>query len=82
MKLARFARTFCRNIGTFGANLWELFPDLRIRHSKIGQETLKVGARTNRFDCKTSFLFTLSEPSFAERCSVVLCHLNSNADIP
>ena len=42
MKFARFAQTFCWNIGTFGANLCELFPELRIRHSKIGQETLTL----------------------------------------
>ena len=48
MKFSRFARTFCWNIGRFGANLCELFPDLRIRHSKIGQETSKLGARMNR----------------------------------
>ena len=58
MKFARFARTFCQNIGTFGANLCKLFPDLRIRYSKVGQETSKFfflgggGARMNRFDCK------------------------------
>ena len=52
MKFERFARTFCRNVGTFGANLCKLFPNLRIRHSKVGQETWKLGARMNRFDCK------------------------------
>ena len=51
MKFARFTRTFSRNIGTFGTNLSELFPDLRIRHSKIGEETSKLVARINRFDC-------------------------------
>ena len=50
MKFARFARTFCWNIGTFGPNLCELFSDLRIRHSKIGKETSKL-VRMNRFDC-------------------------------
>ena len=50
MKFARFAQTFCWNIGAFGANLCELFPDLRIRHSKIEEETSKLGARMNRFD--------------------------------
>ena len=43
MKFARFAQTFCRNIATFGGNICELFPDLRIRHSKIGREALKLG---------------------------------------
>ena len=43
MKFERFARTFCRNVGTFGANLCKLFPNLRIRHSKVGQETWKLG---------------------------------------
>ena len=52
MKFARFARTFCWNVGTFGANLCKLFPDLRIQHSKVGQETSKLGARMNRFDRK------------------------------
>ena len=42
VKFAGFARTFCWNIGTFGANLCELFPDLRIRHSKIGEETSQL----------------------------------------
>ena len=50
MKFARFAGTLCWNIGTFGANLSELFPDLCIWHSKIGEETSKSGARMNRFD--------------------------------
>ena len=52
MRFARFARTFCWNIVTFGANLCELFPDLRIRHSEIGEETSEL-ARMNRFDYKT-----------------------------
>ena len=43
MKFKRFARTFCRNVGTFGANLCKLFPNLRIRHLKVGQETWKLG---------------------------------------
>ena len=53
MKFERFARTFCRNVGTFGANLCKLFPNLSIQHSKVGQETSKLGgggARMNRFD--------------------------------
>ena len=53
MKFERFARTFCRNVGTFGANLCKLFPNLHIRHLKVGQETSKLGgggARMNRFD--------------------------------
>ena len=41
------------NVGTFGANLWKLFPNLCIRHSKVGQETWKLGARMNRFDYNT-----------------------------
>ena len=56
MKFARFARTFCWKIVTFGANLCELFPDLRIRHSEIGEETSEL-ARMNRFDknCQQNF---------------------------
>ena len=53
MKFERFDRTFCRNVGTFGANLCNLFPNLRIRHWKVGQETSKLGACMNRFYCKT-----------------------------
>ena len=54
MKFERFARTFCRNVGTLGANLCDLFPNLRIRQSKVGQETSKLGARMNCFDRKLS----------------------------
>ena len=43
IKFERFALTFCRNVGTFGANLCNLFPNIRIRHSKDGQETSKLG---------------------------------------
>ena len=51
MKFVRFARTFCRNVGTSGANLCKLFPNLCIRHSKVGQETSKLGgANMNHFD--------------------------------
>ena len=61
MKFERFARTFCRNVGTFGANLCKLFPNLRTRHSKVGQETSKFpGARMNRFDCKAGHTLGLS----------------------
>ena len=42
MKFVRFARTFCLNVGTFGANLCKLFPNVRIWHSKVGQETSKL----------------------------------------
>ena len=47
MKFARFARTFCQNVGTFGTNLCKLFPNLRIRHSKVGQETSKLGVHAS-----------------------------------
>ena len=43
IKFEKFARTFCRNVGTFGANLCKLFPDLQLRHSMVGQETWKSG---------------------------------------
>ena len=42
-EFVRFARTFYRNIGTFSANLSKLFPNLFIRHWKVGQETSKLG---------------------------------------
>ena len=51
MNFVRFARTFCQNVGTFSANLCKLFPNLRIRNLKDGQETSKLGIRMNRFDC-------------------------------
>ena len=63
MKFARFAGTFCRNVRTFGANLYKLFPDLRIRYSKVGKETSKLGARMNRSDCKDFKSLTSGTPS-------------------
>ena len=72
MKFERFARTFCRNVGTFGANLWNLFPNLRIPHSKIGQETSKLGARMNRFDCNLFGSFvTLCSPNGLQAIATV-----------
>ena len=45
----------CSNILLEYWNIWRQFlwavPDLRIWHLKIGQETSKLGACTNRFDC-------------------------------
>ena len=73
MKFERFARTFCQKVGTFGANLCKLFPNLRIRHSKVGQETWKLGgggACMNRFDCKLAQLnFIQTQVSFMKRFS-------------
>ena len=43
MEFATFAPTFFWKIGKFGVSLCELFPDLRVRHLKIGQETSELG---------------------------------------
>ena len=43
MKFVRFAWTFCRNAGTFVANLCELFSNIRIQHLKVEQEASKLG---------------------------------------
>ena len=57
MKFERFARTFCRNIGTFGANVCK--PVSKPPHSALEGWTRNFevkGARMNRFDCKSMLL--------------------------
>ena len=60
MKFERFARTLCRNVGTFSANLCKLFPNLRIRHSKVGQETWKLGGHAWTVLTVTHFVMPFS----------------------
>ena len=42
-EICKICSNILLNIGTFGANLCERFPDLRTRNSNIAQETSKLG---------------------------------------